>query len=70
MLKKVGRLRGVSKSGLLTLLSFKGYPRSHKIRDDPGNGVCNTVWIVGMRERPTAPEVETRDPMFVDDDSD
>ena len=70
MLKRAGRLRGVSKSGLLTQLSLKGYPRSHKMRYDPGNGVCNTVWIVGIRERPAAPEAGTRGPMFVGDDSD
>ncbi len=70
MLKRAGRLRGVSKSGLLTHLSLKGYPRSHKMRYDPGNGLCNTVWIVGIRERLAAPEAGTRGPMFVGDESD
>jgi hypothetical protein len=70
MLKRAGRLRGVSKSRLLTKLSLKGYPKSHKIRYDPGNGLCNTVWIDGIQERPAAPEAGTRGPMFVGDDSD
>jgi hypothetical protein len=70
ILKRTGRLQGVSKSGLLTQLSLKGYPRYHKLRYDPGNGVCNIIWIVGIRERPAAPEAGTRGPMFVGDDSD
>ncbi len=70
MIKRAGRLRGVSKSGLLTQLSLKGYPRSHKMRYDAGNGLCNTAWIVGTRERPEAPEAGTRGPMFIGDDSD
>ena len=32
MLKRKGRLKGVSKSGLLTQLSLEGYPRSPKMR--------------------------------------
>ncbi len=69
MLKREWRLKGVSKSGLLTQLSLKGYPRSPKMRYDPGDGVVNTVWIKGVRERPAAPEVGTRGHMFIDDDS-
>jgi hypothetical protein len=55
---------------LLTQLSLKGYPISHKMRYDTGDGVCNTVWIVWIRERPAAPEAGTRGPMFIGDDSD
>jgi hypothetical protein len=40
------------------------------MRYDPGDGVVNTVWIVGIRERPAAPEAGTRGPMFVGDGSD
>jgi hypothetical protein len=36
---------------------------------NPGDGLCNTVWIVGIRERPAAPEAGTRCPMFLNDDS-
>ncbi len=39
------------------------------MRYDPSDGVCNTVWIVGIRERPAIPETGTRGPMFLDDDS-
>jgi hypothetical protein len=62
VLKRAGRLRGVSKSGLLTQLSLKGYPRSHKMRHDPGDGVVNTVWLVGIRERMGAPAAGPRVP--------
>jgi hypothetical protein len=41
----------VSKSGVVTQLAFRGYPKSSKIRFDPGSGVVNTAWIMGVRER-------------------
>ena len=50
-LRKQGKLSGVSKSGIVTQLAFRGYPKSSKIRFDPGSGVVNTSWIMGMRER-------------------
>jgi hypothetical protein len=50
-LKKQGKLSGVSKSGVLTQLAFRGYPKSCKTRFDPGSGVVYTTWIMGVRER-------------------
>jgi len=50
-LKKQGKLSGVSKSGVLSQLAFRGYPKSNKIRFDPGSGVVYTAWIMGVRER-------------------
>ncbi len=50
-LRKQGKLSGVSKSGVVTQLAFRGYPKSSKIRFDPGSGVVNTTWIMGVRER-------------------
>jgi hypothetical protein len=67
VLKRAGRLRGVSKSSLLNQLSLKGYTRLIKKRYDPGDGVCNTLWIVGIREGPVAPKAGEWGPMFLDD---
>ena len=50
-LKKEGKLGGMSESGVMTQLAFRGYPKSHKARFDPGNGEVNTVWVRGVRER-------------------
>jgi hypothetical protein len=50
-LRKQGTLSGVSRSGVLTRLAFRGYPMSHKMRFDPGKGAINDVWVIGVRER-------------------
>ena len=50
-LRKQGKLNRVSKSGVVTQLTFCGYPKSSKIRFDPGSGVVNTTWIMGVQER-------------------
>ncbi len=57
-LKKQGKLCGVSKSGVVTQLSFCGYRKSSKVRFDPGSGVVNTMWIMGLRERRAKARVE------------
>ena len=59
-LRKQGLLSGVSKSGVLTQLAFRGYPKSIKARFDPGSGEVNTVWIMGVRERRAEAIVERR----------
>ena len=50
-LRKQGKLIGVSKSGVITQLAFRGYPKSSKLRFDPGSGVVDTTWIIGVLER-------------------
>jgi hypothetical protein len=56
MCSRAGRLKGVSTSSQFTPLGLKGYPKSHKMRYDPVNGVINTVCIVEIREKAVAPE--------------
>jgi hypothetical protein len=50
-LRKQGKLNEVSRSGVVTQLAFRGYPKASKTRFDPGSGVINTAWIMGVRER-------------------
>jgi len=50
-LRKQGKPSGVSQSIVVNQLAFRGYPKSSKIRFDPGSGVVNTTWIMGVRER-------------------
>ena len=50
-LRKQGKLSGVSKSGVVTQVVFRGYPKPSKIRFDPVSGVVNTMWIMGVRKR-------------------
>jgi len=57
-LRKQGKLSGVSKSGVVTQLAFRGYPESSKVRFDHGSGVVHTVWIMLVRERWTKARVE------------
>ena len=57
-LRKQGKLNRVSKSGVVTQLAFRRYPKSSKIRFDPGSGVVNTTWIMGVRERRAEARVE------------
>jgi len=57
-LRKQGKLSGVAKTGVVTQLAFRGYPKSSKVRFDPGSGVVNTSWITGVRERRSVARVE------------
>ncbi len=59
-LRKQGLLCGVFKSGVLTQLAFRGYPKSIKARFDTGSEMVNTVWILGVRERRAEAIVERR----------
>jgi hypothetical protein len=51
-LKKQGSLMGVSKSGLITQLGLRGYPKTdNKVWFNAGAGKQYTSWIVGIKRR-------------------
>ena len=56
--KKQAKLSGVFKSGVVTQLAFRGYPKSSKVRFDCGNSIVQTMWIMGVRERREEARVE------------